>query len=88
MIEWRLFKVKQHKYKLVLGWGPSGGLFFLYDTKRHVMTTISIKSLRLEGIHSNYVSSGLFKRLTSGHNLVFPRLLLSYQVGLVSEYFS
>ena len=40
------------------GW-PSGGLFFLYDAERHVTTTISIKSLTLEGTHSYYVSSGL-----------------------------
>ena len=54
MIEWRLFEVKQHKCKLVLGW-----MTILYDAERHVTTTISIKSLTLEGTHSNYVSSGL-----------------------------
>ena len=53
----------------VLSWWRRG-----LDT---VTTTISIKSLTLEGTHSNYVSSGLFRRLTSGHNLVFLRLLLS-----------
>ena len=34
-------------------------LFFLCDAERHVTTTISIKSLTLEGTHSYYVSSGL-----------------------------
>ena len=53
-----------------------GELFNLYDAERHVTTTISIKSLQLEGTHSNYVSSGL-EGFTSGHNLVFLRLLLS-----------
>ena len=55
MIEWRLFEVKQHKYKLVLGWV----IIFLYDAERHVTTAISIKGLPLEGTHGNYVSSGL-----------------------------
>ena len=40
-------------------WWPSGGLFFLYDAERHVTTTISIKSITLEGTYSYYVSSGL-----------------------------
>ena len=53
------------------------GLFFLYNVERHVTTTISIKSLMQEGSRSNYVSSGLFCRLISGHNLVFLTLLLS-----------
>ena len=56
IVEWRLQEVKQHKYKLVLGWVT---MFFLYDAERYVMTTISIKSLPLEGTHSYYVSSGL-----------------------------
>ena len=30
-----------------------------YDAKRHVMTTISTKSLKLKGISGDYVSSGL-----------------------------
>ena len=34
-------------------------MFFLYNAFRHVTTTISIKSLTLEGTHSYYVSSGL-----------------------------
>ena len=37
----------------------SGGLFFLYDAEWHVTTTISIKSLTLEGTNSNYVSNGI-----------------------------
>ena len=48
----------------------------LIRRQRHVTTTISIKSLTLEGTHSNYVSSGLFRRLPSGHNLVILLRLL------------
>ena len=60
IVEWRLFEVKQHKYKLVLEWVTIWrGWFILYDTYRHVTTTILIKSLTLEGTHSDYVSSGL-----------------------------
>ena len=44
---------------LVLGWMTDGGLFFLYDTYGHVMTTISINSLIIEGTHNNCLSSGL-----------------------------
>ena len=40
-----------------------------------------IKSLTLEGTHSNYVSSGIFRRLTSGHIMVFLRLLLSINIA-------
>ena len=49
---------------------PCHHVFFWYVT-----TTISIKRLTLEGTHSNHV-----KRLTSGHNLVFLRLLLIFNM--------
>ena len=86
MIKWRLLEVKQHKYKLALGWVTIWWVVLLYDSERHVTTTISIKSLTLEGTHSNHVISGLEGLLaTSGHNLVFLRLLLSISRKLVAK---
>ena len=59
------------------------GLFFLYNTERHFMTTISIKSLMLKGTHSNYVSSGLESLLAvttwSQQQGSSTLLLLNYQ---------
>ena len=51
----KLSKISTSEY---LDEWPSGGLFFLYDTKKHATTTISIKNLILKGTHCNYVSNG------------------------------
>ena len=64
MIEWRLFEVKQHKYKLVLGWVTIWWVVLLIRIERHVTTTISIKSLTLEGTHSDSVISSYLEGMS------------------------
>ena len=76
MIEWRLFEVKQHKYKLVLGWVTIWWVVLLIR-RRKACYDHNINQEPYTGGDSKQLCKQWLRRLTSGHNLVFLRLLLS-----------
>ena len=82
MIVWRLFEVKQHKCKLVLGWVTIWWVVLLIRRLKFpawnptgMLRSRSTKSLTLEDSLKLLCKQWL-RRLTSGHNYVFLRLLL------------
>ena len=72
MIEWRLFEVKQHKYKLVLGWVTIWWVVLLIR-RRKACYDHNINQEPNAGGDSKL----WYRRLISGHQLVFLRLHLS-----------
>ena len=59
MIEWRLFEVKQHKYKLVLGWVTIWWVVLLIRRRKAYYDHNISQEPNAGGSHSYYVSSCL-----------------------------
>ena len=76
MIDWRLFEVKQHNYKLVLGWVSIWWVVLLIRCRKACYNH-NIDQEPNAGGDSWLLCKQWFRRLTSGLNLVFLRLLLS-----------
>ena len=82
MIEWRLFEVKQHKYKLVLGWVTIWWVVLLIQ-RRKACYDHNINQEPNTGGGSYQSCKQWFRRLTSSHNFAFLRLLLSIKITFV-----